>query len=171
MTKHEFLNELEKRLRHMPREDREDALRYYSEYIDDMNLPPDADVSARLGNPKDVAKEIINNCTKKHMDGKGLKEKGKSLWLIILSLFVSPLALPLALAIAAAIVAAVIVIILAVLAVAALVVAGPFLLIFGVIKSIGWLISGIFSIIGAIIIATLVIKVIGWIAKKIAGIF
>ena len=171
MTKSEFLKELEKKLRHIPKEDREDALRYYDEYIDEMNLPPDADVRSRLGDPKDVARDIINNCTKKHMDGKGVKEKAKSLWLVILSLFVSPLALPLALAIAAVIVVAVIVVILAVLAVAALVVAGPFLLIFGVIKSIGWLLSGIFSIIGAIIIATLVIKLVGWIARKIAGIF
>ena len=171
MTKHEFLKELEKRLRHLPREDREDALRYYSEYIDDMNLPPEADVSARLGTPKDVAKNIINNCTKKHMDSKGIKEKAKSLWLVVLSLFVSPLALPLALVIAGVIVVAVIVVILAVLAVAALVVAGPFLLLFGVIKSIGWLISGVLSIIGAIIIASLVLKLVGWIAKKIAGIF
>lgn len=171
MTKSEFLKELEKKLKHVPKEDREDALRYYSEYIDEMNLPREADVRARLGDPKEVARDIINNCTRKHMDGKGVKEKAKSLWLIILSLFVSPLALPLALVIAGVIVVAVIVVILAVLAVAVLVVAGPFLLIFGVIKSIGWLVSGIFSIIGAIIIASLVIKFVGWIAKKIAGIF
>ncbi len=171
MNKAAFMKELERRLKHIPKDDREDALRYYDEYIDEMNLPPDADICTRLGDPKDVARDIINNCTKKHMDAKGLKEKAKTLWLIVLSLFVSPLALPLALVIALVILIAVGVVIFAILAAAVLIVAGPFLLIFGVIKSIGWLISGIFSIIGAIIIGTLVIKLVGWIAKKIAGIF
>lgn len=171
MNKTQFLRELEKKLRHMPKEDREDALRYYDEMISDMGLDNATDVTARLGSPKEVAKEIIGNCSKKHMDSGKIRDKLTALWLLILSLFVSPLALPLALIISVVTVLAVIVVIVAVLAVVALIVAGPFLILFGVIKSIGWLLSGIFSIVGAIIIAVIVIKIIGWLIRKIAGIF
>ena len=38
MNKTEFLKALEKQLKYLPKEDRDDALNYYSEYIDDMNL-------------------------------------------------------------------------------------------------------------------------------------
>ncbi len=171
MNKTEFLKALEKQLRHLPQEDREDALRYYDEMISDMGLDNAADVTARLGSPKEVAREIIGNCTKKHMDSKNIKDKATGLWLVILSLFISPLALPLAILLAVIIVVAVVGVIVAVFGAVGFVLAIPFLLLFGVIKGIGWLFSGLFSIIGGIIIAAAVFKIITWIAKKIIGIF
>ncbi len=171
MNKAEFLKELEKKLRHMPTEDKEDALRYYDEMISDMGLDNSADVTARLGQPKDVAREIIGSCTKKHMDSKNIKDKAKGLWLVILSLFISPLALPLAILLAVIIIVAVVGVIVAVFGAVGFVLAIPFLLLFGVIKGLGWLLSGIFSIAGGVIIAVVVFKAVCWLAKKIIGIF
>ena len=37
MNKTEFIKQLEKRLRRLPKEDREDAIRYYEEYFEEMN--------------------------------------------------------------------------------------------------------------------------------------
>ena len=36
MNKHTFLQRLEKALRHIPKEDREDAISYYTEYFEEM---------------------------------------------------------------------------------------------------------------------------------------
>ena len=68
MNKKEFLGSLEKHLKYLPKEDREDALNYYSEYIDDYNFAENEDISAKLGNPKDIAKNIIKECAEKHID-------------------------------------------------------------------------------------------------------
>ena len=60
MNKKEFMGSLEKQLKYLPKEDREDALNYDSEYIDDYNFAENEDISAKLGKPKDIAKNIIN---------------------------------------------------------------------------------------------------------------
>ncbi|MCR4624837.1 MAG: DUF1700 domain-containing protein [Lachnospiraceae bacterium] len=102
MDKQTFLQELDYRLRHMPEEDKLDAIEYYSEYIDDLNLPPDSDICIHLGSPKEVARQIISDTTEKKIDEqqekKTTKGFGSILWLAILGIFASPIALPLAIA-------------------------------------------------------------------------
>ena len=68
MNKKEFMGSLEKQLKYLPKEDRNDALNYYSEYIVDAGLSDNDDISANLGNPKDIAKNIIKECAEKHID-------------------------------------------------------------------------------------------------------
>lgn len=102
MDKQTFLQELDYRLRHMPEEDKLDAIEYYSEYIDDLNLPPDSDICIHLGSPKEVARQIIADTTEKKIDEQQEKNTtkgfGSILWLVILGIFASPIALPLAIA-------------------------------------------------------------------------
>ena len=102
MNKQTFLQELDYRLRHMPDEDKFDAIEYYSEYIDDLNLPPECDICVHLGSPKEVARQIIADTTEKKIDEqqekKTTKGFGSILWLVILGIFASPIALPLAIA-------------------------------------------------------------------------
>ncbi|MBR3580915.1 MAG: DUF1700 domain-containing protein [Lachnospiraceae bacterium] len=102
MDKQTFLQELDYRLRHMPEEDKLDAIEYYSEYIDDLNLPPDSDICIHLGSPKEVARQIIADTTERKIDEQQEKQTtkgfGKILWLTILGIFASPIALPLAIA-------------------------------------------------------------------------
>lgn len=101
MNKAEFLNELDKRLKFIPTEDRQDAIEYYDEYIQDMGIPDGEDVVAKLGTPKEVAKNIIEECTQKHIgeyeEQKTVKSKATVIWLTILGILSLPVSLPLGL--------------------------------------------------------------------------
>lgn len=57
MTKEEFLSKLEDQLSDMPEKDREDALKYYADYIDDAGLDEETSIS-ELGSPESVAATI-----------------------------------------------------------------------------------------------------------------
>ncbi|MBO4414834.1 MAG: DUF1700 domain-containing protein [Lachnospiraceae bacterium] len=114
MNKKEFMEKLEYYLRHLTDDDRNDALEYYSEYIDDLGLTEDDDVCARIGDPKDVSRQIIAQTTERRIieqtEKKSVRGSGSILWLIILGIFASPIALPLAIAFAVILIAMVIVI-------------------------------------------------------------
>ena len=73
MNKKEFMGSLEKHLKYLPKEDKKDALDYYAEYIEDSGFAEGEDISAKLGNPKDIAKNIIAECAQKRID----KQEGK----------------------------------------------------------------------------------------------
>lgn len=102
MNKHIFLQRLEKALRHIPKDDREDAISYYTEYFEEMGADDNQDISESLGKPEDIAKEIIAACTEKHIEDQkvqgGVKKSATVIWMIILAIFAAPIALPLAIA-------------------------------------------------------------------------
>ena len=114
MNKKEFLQKLEYYLRHLTEDDKNDALEYYSEYIDDLGLGDDDDVCARIGTPREVSRQIIAQTTERRIseqtEKKTVRGSGSILWLIILGIFASPIALPLAIAAVVIIIAFVIVI-------------------------------------------------------------
>lgn len=98
MNQKAFLQELEKHLKHMPKEDREDALSYYREYFADMGVADEEDVSAAVGTPKEVARTILADCTEKQVERQkqdgGVKNGAKVIWLVLLGICASPIALP-----------------------------------------------------------------------------
>ena len=102
MNKTEFIKQLEKRLKRLPKEDREDAIRYYEEYFEEMGADDSTDVTNTLGAPDEIAREIIATCTEKHMDAQkergGIKNNTTVIWMIILGICASPVAVPLAFA-------------------------------------------------------------------------
>lgn len=102
MNKKEFMAELERRLKYVNTEDREDAIRYYDEYLCDMNVSDDEDVCAKLGKPKDVAAGIITECTEKMIadtnNGKS-SSKSKIIWLVVILVCSMPVTIPVAFAI------------------------------------------------------------------------
>ncbi len=59
MNKEDFLRELASELADLPEKDREDAIKYYSDYIDDAGYDPDT-VIEELGSPKAVAATVRN---------------------------------------------------------------------------------------------------------------
>ena len=105
MNKAEYLKELEKRLKYIPKEDREDALEYYTELISDMELDDAADVIEKLGTPKDAAKKIVDECGEKaeqaYEENKTVKGHATVVWLSILGALSLPLSLPLAIVVLA----------------------------------------------------------------------
>ena len=58
MSKNEFLNQLSQLLADISPEEREEALTYYREYIDDAGLENEDAVIGELGSPAEVAAEI-----------------------------------------------------------------------------------------------------------------
>lgn len=101
MTKQEYLYDLSRRLKGLPKEDRDDALAYYDELMGDMELSDSEDVTLRLGTPKEAAKEIIDNTTAKYAEEvnsspRKVKNSGKVIWLTILGILSAPISLPLA---------------------------------------------------------------------------
>lgn len=100
MSKKEFLNELEKRLKYIPADDREDALLYYGEYLGDMNLADDDDVSSVIESPREIATKIIGECAEKHIneqEDKGtVKKTATAVWLTVLGILSLPISIPVA---------------------------------------------------------------------------
>ncbi|MBO4901986.1 MAG: DUF1700 domain-containing protein [Lachnospiraceae bacterium] len=100
MNKNAFIKELSKRLRYIPKEDREDAVEYYTELMSDMGFDETEDVTVRLGTAKDAAKKILDDCTQKHADDyaekKTLKGHATVVWLSVLGVMSLPVSLPLA---------------------------------------------------------------------------
>lgn len=98
MNKKAFLADLKKRLKHLPKDDREDAIAYYEEYLEDMELGDTEDVTEKIGSPKDIAREIIANCTEKHIDNQkekgGVKNSATMIWTVILGICAAPSAIP-----------------------------------------------------------------------------
>ena len=110
-------------------------MEYYNEYLEEMNLEETADVVAILGSPKEVARGIIGNCTEKHLEEHkekaGVKSSATLIWLIIVGICASPIAIP---------VLAVLLLVIGVLIVSGVVLIGS-LLFAGVLVVLGGLIA------------------------------
>ena len=98
MNRHEFIEELKKKLRKLPFDEIKEAVDYYEGYFDDAGVENEQAVLAELGSPAAVASQIIATFAIKEAeaDGSG-KKKWRVAWLVILSIFASPIAIPLAL--------------------------------------------------------------------------
>ena len=59
MTQKQFLRSLSHKLRGVPAPEREEALRYYREYLQDAALEPKADVTPLVGTPGECARGIL----------------------------------------------------------------------------------------------------------------
>ena len=98
MNKERFMAELERYLKGMPAQEKEDALRYYREYIEDAGFSEIDDVTDKLGDPKNVARSILNECVDKRLEEQkekgGVKRRASALWAVLLCIFAAPLAIP-----------------------------------------------------------------------------
>lgn len=108
MNKTEYLAELSKYLKRVPKQDLDDALEYYEEYFEEAGVENEQKIIEELGTPKDLAKKIIIECVDKNFsedyepaeistevvsDKKDEKKEKKSLspWLILAAIFALPL--------------------------------------------------------------------------------
>lgn len=102
MNKTEYMEELSKRLRHLPKEDYEKAIEYYEEYFADAGPENEAQVIEDLGTPEFAARQLVTtiaiNNTKE--PAPNMKKGLSAVWVGILAVCAAPIALPLAFAIA-----------------------------------------------------------------------
>ena len=125
MSREEYLNQLHKYLRKLPRQDYEDAMEYFTEYFQETDEEGAEELMKELGTPKEAARELMANLLNKKIedhqnyetDGQTRAEQKGSgkhvVWIALLVLFAAPVGAPL-LAAFAAVVFALVVCILAV---------------------------------------------------------
>lgn len=98
MSREEFLTVLENRLKRLPKEERVEAVSYYSEYLEEGSVE-------ELGNPDVIARQIIDQCAIKSLDSKEKGSSLKTLWIVLLAVFAAPVAIPVAVAVGAVVLA------------------------------------------------------------------
>ena len=113
MSTEEYLNQLHKYLRKLPRQDYEDAMEYFTEYFQETDEEGAAELMKELGTPKEAARELMANLLDKKIeehqnyetDGYTRAEKKGSgkhvIWIALLVLFAAPVGAPLLVALAA----------------------------------------------------------------------
>lgn len=96
MTKTEYIAKLTKYLRKLPQKDYEEALEYFMEYFEEAGPENEAQVIAELGTPKEAAHEVISRLLDEKIieEKSSLRNKTTILWIAILAVLASPVALP-----------------------------------------------------------------------------
>lgn len=111
MTREEYLRQLRKYLKRLPKEDYDNAMEYFTEYFDEAGPEGEQRVMQELGSPREAAAELLANL----LDEKtSRKEEGrKSIAAIVLiafmAIFAAPIGIPVLLAVGALLLAGVIV--------------------------------------------------------------
>ncbi|HIS99734.1 MAG TPA: DUF1700 domain-containing protein [Candidatus Faecaligallichristensenella faecipullorum] len=122
MNSNKFLRRLKRKLRSLPKQERDEALRYYQELFDEAGADQEEALIKRLGQPAQLAEQILEEERKK---GTHIREKKdlSRLWLTILAILAAPIALPLALALGALALALLVVVFALILSAAAIIAA------------------------------------------------
>lgn len=96
MTKAEYIAKLTKYLRKLPQQDYKEAIEYFMEYFEEAGPENEARVIAELGTPKEAAHEVISRLLEEKIveDKSSLRNKTTILWIAILAVLASPVALP-----------------------------------------------------------------------------
>ena len=110
MDRNNFILELRKHLRSMEKSEMEDAISYYEEYFAEAGVDSEENVIADLGSPEEVAMKVLSEYTMKNTesDESSAKKWSKMIWVVILGIFASPVALPVAIAVIISILAVII---------------------------------------------------------------
>lgn len=98
-----FLKGLRQALQDLPQEEIDNAVRYYEEYFDDAGEENMEQVLSQLGAPEKVAAQIRADLAVKQMETvpRTAKRGMSTLWMVLLAVLASPIALPLSIAVAA----------------------------------------------------------------------
>ena len=96
MTRTEYIAKLTKYLRKLPQKDYEEAIEYFMEYFEEAGPENEAQVIAELGTPKEAAHEVISRLLDEKIieEKSSLRNKTTILWIAILAVLASPVALP-----------------------------------------------------------------------------
>ena len=98
MNKNQFLYELRTKLKNLPAAEVELAMNYYEEYFLDAGSENEQKAIEELGSPAAVASKIVGEFALSDSPS-APKSSARTLWVVILALLASPIALPLVLAI------------------------------------------------------------------------
>ena len=95
----EYLAQLDKYLKKLPRKDYQEAMDYFTEYFDEVGPENEEAAIAELGSPKEAAHEIMINLLDKKMEEEQTDSSPRStkqvVQIALLSILAAPLAIPL----------------------------------------------------------------------------
>ena len=91
MTKEEYLKQLQRRLKKLPKQDYEDAMEYFTEYFADADEAQQAKLMEELGTPKEAANDLMQNL----LEEKSRQPHSHVVWIAILAIYAAPVAIPL----------------------------------------------------------------------------
>lgn len=127
MTRQEYMEQLKKYLKRLPKEDYENAIEYFSEYFDEAGPQKEQQVMKELGEPKEAARELLLNLLQESVEndqdiveekaavqpeaasGGKKRSPGKIILLAILVLCASPVSLALLVGVLAVLLAVVVI--------------------------------------------------------------
>lgn len=100
MKTDEYLRQLSKYLKKLPKADYDDAMEYFTEYFVETDENEAKKLMDELGTPKEAACDIISNILEKKIDEKKQVDSDKKsvfgvLWIALLAIFALPVATPL----------------------------------------------------------------------------
>ncbi|HFI0040483.1 TPA: DUF1700 domain-containing protein [Streptococcus suis] len=98
MNRIEYLQKLEKHLKHLPKEDFQDTLDYFNEFFDEKEN--DEEAIRELGSPKEAASEILATLYEKERT-EDKPNTRNMVWLTILAILAAPIGIPLAITLVA----------------------------------------------------------------------
>lgn len=112
MNKEQFMLQLREELRRLPPDEVDNALEYYEEYLAEAGPENEAATIASWGSPAKIASKISTQYEMKQVIANKSDKKGLSaIWVVILAIFASPIAIPVAAALAMVVLALAIVVI------------------------------------------------------------
>lgn len=80
MTRKEYMEQLKKYLKRLPKEDYDNAIEYFSEYFDEAGPENEQQVMEELGQPKEAARELLLNLLQESVgDSKDITEEKQQL--------------------------------------------------------------------------------------------
>lgn len=97
MTKEQYITQLKKYLRRLPKQDYDDAIEYFEEYFGEADEAGQQKLMEELGTPKEAARDLISNLLDKKLDDKSSFEKPVrkgTLRIALLAICAAPVAIP-----------------------------------------------------------------------------
>ncbi|HOO79134.1 MAG TPA: DUF1700 domain-containing protein [Lachnospiraceae bacterium] len=105
MSKEEYLSQLRKNLSKLPKEEFQKAIEYFEEYLTEAGDENLAQAMEDLGTPQEAADQVIREFatdqTNREEAKKNVRKGFSGVWIVILAIFASPIAMPLIIAIVA----------------------------------------------------------------------
>ena len=92
MTQAQFLRALSRRLRGVSEAEREEALRYYKEFLQEADLEPKADVTPLVGTPEECARGILADSQIRQTNTAAAAERRESSTRVLLAILLAPVA-------------------------------------------------------------------------------
>lgn len=112
METNPYIQELTQYLKQLSQDELNDVIDFYSEYIMDAGLTDQQEIINKLGTPKQLSRKILADYSIRALDNDQAgqphyepksKKNIRMIWLVILAMFASPVAIPVAIAVLACI--------------------------------------------------------------------